>query len=685
MKKTFTLAIASILAIGAQAQLAKKYVLFEHFTQASCGPCAAQNPGFQSSILNYYGEDVHHVAYHTSWPGVDPMNAHNKPQVQSRVTYYGVSGVPNIQMDGSDKGGPGNVSQQMVANEQAKGSPISVAVTQTIVDDTVFNTSVTITTVGTKPSGSFKLLTGLIEGEVVYSTPPGSNGEKDFPNVFRKMASSDDGDDFTMPEQGQSITLTYSTVRSTVWVMENMYSLAAVQGEDMSILNSGSSKDSPVVITYGILGEPSKTLAEGTIGTPKTFTLSIKNTGSTAENYKVGFTSSQPANWSATLDVNGTAVSTESTINVPAGTEFTGTVTVTPGSTAAVASYTVTLQSVDNPNTIAQTKTIEVISGVRDLVINNTANAGSKNTADFNTFYLSGITSAGNNVNAASNSDFLGRAFTEGALSGVKSIYFNIGWSFGALTDDMVANLKSFIDNGGNLFIAGQDLAWESCDATSPYFSQTAKDFINQYLHAGYGADAGGNTSLVGINGEYFSSTGTSAISNSFYGAASSSFYPDDVTALNGGVPIFKYGNGKFAGIRHANTPSNGKIVYMAIGPEQLTDNAKKEQILKISHDYFYSTNVGINETKANNVAVLGDCYPNPAGKGFVTFTFGNLKNDAELKIVDVTGKMVYNQPVWKEVTETKVNTDNLNSGIYFYQLVDETGILSTKKLTVTK
>ena len=27
-------------------QSAKRYTLFEHFTQASCGPCAAQNPAF---------------------------------------------------------------------------------------------------------------------------------------------------------------------------------------------------------------------------------------------------------------------------------------------------------------------------------------------------------------------------------------------------------------------------------------------------------------------------------------------------------------------------------------------------------------------------------------------------------------------------------------------------------------
>ena len=70
-----------------------KISLFEHFTQASCGPCAAQNPYFQA----VYGENVtnvHHVAYHTSWPGYDPMYEYSTAESEAMVQFYSVSGVP---------------------------------------------------------------------------------------------------------------------------------------------------------------------------------------------------------------------------------------------------------------------------------------------------------------------------------------------------------------------------------------------------------------------------------------------------------------------------------------------------------------------------------------------------------------------------------------------------------------
>ncbi|HQU76483.1 MAG TPA: hypothetical protein PK742_07545 [Chitinophagales bacterium] len=70
MKKVYALGMAAILVMASVTTFgqAKKYPLFEHFTQASCGPCAAQNPYFQA-VYEENVTNVHHVAYHTSWPG----------------------------------------------------------------------------------------------------------------------------------------------------------------------------------------------------------------------------------------------------------------------------------------------------------------------------------------------------------------------------------------------------------------------------------------------------------------------------------------------------------------------------------------------------------------------------------------------------------------------------------------
>jgi hypothetical protein len=84
--KKFTLFLlpALVFALGSNAQ-APKYALFEHFTQASCVPCAQQNPGFQSSILEANPNTVRHIAYHTYWPGVDEMHDYNESEIDART------------------------------------------------------------------------------------------------------------------------------------------------------------------------------------------------------------------------------------------------------------------------------------------------------------------------------------------------------------------------------------------------------------------------------------------------------------------------------------------------------------------------------------------------------------------------------------------------------------------------
>src|ERR1035437_2179900 len=78
----------------------QRFVMFEEFTNASCGPCASQNPAFDA-LLNSNTSKCTSIKYHTNWPGVDPMNAQNPTDAGARVTYYQVTGVPYACMDGS--------------------------------------------------------------------------------------------------------------------------------------------------------------------------------------------------------------------------------------------------------------------------------------------------------------------------------------------------------------------------------------------------------------------------------------------------------------------------------------------------------------------------------------------------------------------------------------------------------
>ena len=49
MKKLYTLALAMFVGVAVNAQ-SQRLTLLEEFTQASCGPCAAQNPALNTLL-----------------------------------------------------------------------------------------------------------------------------------------------------------------------------------------------------------------------------------------------------------------------------------------------------------------------------------------------------------------------------------------------------------------------------------------------------------------------------------------------------------------------------------------------------------------------------------------------------------------------------------------------------------
>jgi archaellum component FlaF (FlaF/FlaG flagellin family) len=207
MKKTFTTRLMSLAAIGlsiAAFGQAPRLVLAEEFTQASCGPCASQNPAF-NALLQANPTKIIDIKYQTSWPGFDPMNLQNPAEVQSRVTYYGVNGVPNLALDGSIipndcnayAGAPACLDQSEIDGAYNTSTPISVSVTHTMAADlTSATVDVTVTNVGSTDfvsNGNLYFRLALVETEINFPTPPGSNGEEDFYGVMRKMVPNATG------------------------------------------------------------------------------------------------------------------------------------------------------------------------------------------------------------------------------------------------------------------------------------------------------------------------------------------------------------------------------------------------------------------------------------------------------------------------------------------------------------
>lgn len=220
MKKNFTLTLVLLLTsfflVTGQTQ---RKVLLEHFTQASCGPCATYNPAVQA-IINANPTKLTSIKYQTSWPGYDPMNQHNPTQVANRVSYYPPSfGVPNSQIDGSYfRGHPANWNIGTINTRYAMPSPFFIEISHSL---SPLKDSIRVKMTVRAAQSVTGTLVGhivVVEEKIIFANPPGTNGEKEFHSVMKRMLPSADGT--TLPT---SFGVGDSVVIQQAWKLANVY------------------------------------------------------------------------------------------------------------------------------------------------------------------------------------------------------------------------------------------------------------------------------------------------------------------------------------------------------------------------------------------------------------------------------------------------------------------------------
>lgn len=174
------------LATAQTNQVVDDILVLEHFTNASCGPCAAQNPAMEA-IMNANGTKATSLKYHVSWPGVDPMYSFNTVDPMARVNFYTINGVPAVRLSTQPNMAPSQITQSAINDWYNTMSPaFRYNIQSQIVGDSLF---ISGQVVRFRPINAtdLRLHTVLAEHPVNYDNPPGSNGERDFPMVVRKM------------------------------------------------------------------------------------------------------------------------------------------------------------------------------------------------------------------------------------------------------------------------------------------------------------------------------------------------------------------------------------------------------------------------------------------------------------------------------------------------------------------
>ena len=481
----------------------------------------------------------------------------------------------------------------------------------------------------------------------------GTHQNYDHKAVLRDVITETWGEDIGSPEAGTLVERTYTYTVPEEWVAENCQVVALVSENQEEVYQAREVAmiDGTTLVIGGLAGDPTP-YRPGTEQTNTVFSQSFTNAMGAAADFEISFVDTYaPFGWATSFTVNGTEYGYSAVVSAANGEQLNVTTKVTPNGQPGISHYELRIASISEPNAPVLVQPVHVISGVHDLIVTSPG-AEAHEGIYWEGLWLEPATAK------TTRGDFT--AFGQAnALEGVNNLYLNVSWTFPSLTDELVDVLSAFMDGGGNLLIAGQDIGWDQSGATGSYGTAATQAFYTDYLLADFVDD--GSTAESSVNFEdddaVFGGVPNSAINSVF--AANS--YPESITPIAPAVPILRYNNpDKIGGLR-AQT-ANYKVVYFGVGPEQMADEAVGVAMVRLSHDWFYGV-VGVEEFDAA-MAQLGQPYPSPASD-VLNVNVSGLEGASVLEVIDASGRLVLSRPIGNNATIATLDVSALNNGVY--------------------
>jgi hypothetical protein len=335
MQKIYSL-IACLLISGSVFSQSQRLVLFEEFTSENCGPCAATN-GPLNDLLNSNGNEVVSIKYQNNIPSAGPMYGHNTADVNSRMTYYANNYSPNGIVDGNvynDQ--PATLTQAILTNRAAVTSPFTVNITHAINGTDVNVTAVVKMTGSISPAGLVAQF-AIIERNVYFTAAPGSNGEKHFEGVMKKMLPNSSGT--ALPStmvQGDSVVYNFSWTMANVYNQVQLAVVGFVQDNATKEVHQAGYSRTLIQNDAGVTATQINYLNCDTVVTPSVnvFNYGISDLTSVDILYKVDAGTNQTYNWTGNIPSGGSGLITLPAITLTAGSHTITTATANPNGSA---------------------------------------------------------------------------------------------------------------------------------------------------------------------------------------------------------------------------------------------------------------------------------------------------------------------------------------------------------------
>lgn len=233
MKRLVLILFLMILTITTVNVFAEeRLILIEHFTGASCSPCAHQNPVLEE-LLSRNTDKIILLTHQCFIPAYDPMYEDYPEGTDKRRSYYGINSAPTTVLDGNVKGptSPSNIKQNDLDARFAAPSPFKIDLTYQKNDEKIDVKM--IITADDNIVGHFKARIAVIENEIHFDEPPGSNGEKEFNKVLKQFLPSPEGIDIQDNwAKDQSYEINESWTFKNIYDFDEIAVVAYVQNDD---------------------------------------------------------------------------------------------------------------------------------------------------------------------------------------------------------------------------------------------------------------------------------------------------------------------------------------------------------------------------------------------------------------------------------------------------------------------
>jgi len=594
------IAIALLCAIPLWAQTPKKYVLIEEFTSATCPPCVAASEALNQIVNPAAG--IISVRYHMYWPQPtnDPFYLANPTDNGARRQYYGVTGIPDAYVMGTQNVDPRSANFRTVLQQELQ-RPVRLAIS--IEENRQNAPTIAITVRVRNVSGQAMNLAGHVLHVVVLNRKveipdlprriPNSNGETVFYDAMMKMLPSASGTALSgslAPGQEQSFQFTYQLGTGELWPAGQDYVTAFVQNTSTrEVIDAGTNLEQRLTLVRVQLAAPSPQFAQVPRSQQITRTLTLRNLNDRPYSFRLLVDASAslvPQGWSVSIAPDS--------VEIPAGQSQQFTLRVSTSAQAEYAHLVIKPQLLSTQSgAILELRDTTVLVGLLSENTRYVAYWGA------NSWFSSVYWQPGKQLPAIGQ-DFAPLPLLPEVMEAFPMRQFQLAIlpmgtvplraADGSL-DYIWNDLQQALQAGTRVYIAANAGLYWAFDPNSTNRLPDVQSFFRTTLGIQYTrlqqrfTQSGGNVYLSsfpisGVAGDSIGDgiTATANTSTSFYNLYT------DIFATTAGSParaVFYYDNTPSAlgGVR-VILPSGARVVYTSFGPEAIASGQLRLQIL---------------------------------------------------------------------------------------------------------